>query len=160
MPIFGIGSTFAKGDVLDVFLKHNIVASDWLLTEKPRVHALFAQLKAGDLIYIKSAPPASPDITVMAIGLVRDEQIHPPRALSAHPAKFPAQVARNVIWLKPNTNKKTPLKMPLKPLATIPKPAGQGGRRFKTIFKESDPTVIQEILEITYGKPLPPASIV
>jgi hypothetical protein len=67
MAIYAVGAYY-DGDVSDDFIANNIAGPGWNITDAPELHQFVRSLKVGDIIYIKSLSPTSPDIIVKAIG--------------------------------------------------------------------------------------------
>ena len=74
MAIFGVGAYY-DGDVSDDFISNNIAGPGWSVEEAPELHQFINTLKVGDIVYLKSASPASADIIVKAIGIVVDDEL-------------------------------------------------------------------------------------
>jgi len=125
MAIYGIGATYDSDDVSDVFIKEEIVGIGWEAIDAPDLHEYFKSLKTGDIVYIKSANFGS-DITVKAIGIIRDNEI----VLNSNNAS----IARNVKWV--NTDK-----------FKIQRPQHEKNNvRSNSIYAEFHPLVQREII--------------
>ena len=93
MAIFGIGA-FYDEDVSKHFIEQSLVGVGWDAIEAPELHQFMRSLRVGDLVYIKSFPPASPEIFVKAIGIVIDAAIR-----TKQDSNDLVSCGRNVRWL-------------------------------------------------------------
>ena len=66
MAIYAVGAYY-DGDVSDDFIANNIAGPGWSINDAPELHQFVRSLKVGDIIYIKSFSPTSPDIIVKEI---------------------------------------------------------------------------------------------
>lgn len=89
MSIYAIGA-FHHKDVSNDFIESNIVGVGWSLQDAPELHQFMTTLKVGDVVYIKACAFGSSDITVKAIGIIKDSEIKSIPGLVA--------IARNVKW--------------------------------------------------------------
>ena len=133
MAIFAIGAYY-ETDVSQEFIARSLVGVGWSSAEAPELHEYVKSLKVGDIIYIKSAPPSSPDIHVKGIGIVRDNEI-----LDAISTANLVSAGRNVLWLHTW-------------LFSITKPTERNNVRLNTIYEELHPDVQQEILRRLAGR--------
>ncbi|MDL5367298.1 hypothetical protein QSH18_16945 [Xanthomonas sp. NCPPB 2654] len=124
MAIFGIGAYYDE-DVSDSFISGNIAGPGWDCTKAPELHQFIRSLKVGDIVYLKSFSPTSPDIFVKAIGVVADEIIITNSPLVA--------TGRNIKWLVTEQFR-------------IPKPKEKNNVRFNTMYEEFHPSVQSSIL--------------
>lgn len=124
MGIFAIGAYYDE-DVSSSFISNNIAGPGWGLDEAPELHQFIRSLKVGDIVYIKSAAPSSPDIHVKGIGIIaNDEVILSSNVVSA---------GRNIKWLITENFR-------------IPKPIEKNNVRLNTMYEEFHPKVQAEIL--------------
>ncbi|MBX8575217.1 hypothetical protein [Pseudomonas cichorii] len=73
MAIFAIGAYYDK-DVSHNFINNNIAGPGWGSVEAPELHQFIRSLKVGDIVYLKSASPSSPDIIVKGIGVITNDE--------------------------------------------------------------------------------------
>ena len=124
MAIYAVGAYY-DGDVSDDFIANNIAGPGWNISDAPELHQFVRSLKVGDIIYIKSFSPTSPDIIVKAIGVITDDQvITNSQVVSA---------GRNVKWV-------------VKKSFRIPKPTEKNNVRLNTMYEEFHPSVQSQIL--------------
>ena len=128
MAIFGIGAYYGE-DVSDSFLSEGIAGPGWGVTEAPELHQFMRSLKVGDIVYIKSFSPSSPNLIVKGIGVVVDENLVTDSNL--------VSAGRNVRWLR-----KTELR--------IPKPIEKNNVRLNTMYEEFHPEVQSAIIEALF----------
>lgn len=133
MAIFAIGAYYDE-DVSHDFIKHNIAGPGWDKDKAPELHQFISSLKVGDIIYIKSAPPSSKNITVKAIGIIVDNEL----LESEEETKGIVSIGRNVRWLV--TNK-----------FAIAKPKEKNNVRLNTMYEEFHPTVQNIIIDKLFG---------
>lgn len=124
MAIFGIGAYYDH-DVSGDFVKNNVAGPGWDITDAPELHQFVRSLKVGDIVYIKSFSPTSPDILVKGIGVVTDEELVKNSAVVA--------AGRNVKWLVTDHFR-------------IPKPDEKNNVRLNTMYEEFHPAVQSAIL--------------
>ena len=124
MAIFGIGAYYDE-DVSDTFIIGNIAGPGWDIHKAPELHQFIRSLKVGDIVYIKSVPPSSPDIIVKGIGVVADEHL-----VTGSPL---VEAGRNIKWLITDHFR-------------IPKPEEKNNVRLNTMYEEFHPAVQSAIL--------------
>lgn len=127
MAIYGIGAYYDGDDVSEEFIDNNIIGTGWTINDAPELHVYFANLKVGDIIYIKAAFGGA-DITVKAIGIITDNII---LTSTNH---YLTQIGRNVRWT--NTDK-----------FVIPRPTEKNNVRSNTVYEEFHPLVQQQIIQ-------------
>ncbi|GKQ99782.1 hypothetical protein [Aeromonas hydrophila] len=124
MAIYAIGAYY-DDDVSGEFITHNIAGPGWGIEKAPELHQFVRSLKVGDIVYIKSASPSSPDIIVKGIGvIINDEVVTTSSVVSA---------GRNIKWLIIESFR-------------IPKPIEKNNVRLNTMYEEFHPNVQFEIL--------------
>ncbi len=134
MAIYAIGAYYDT-DVSPQFIQSFLVGVGWSIQDAPELHQFMKCLKVGDIVYIKACAFGAANITVKAVGLIKDDII-----LDANTTNGLAEIARNVIW---KTTKSF----------NIPNPSqsstGQSEKlnhRSNTIYEEFHPYVQQQIL--------------
>ena len=128
MAIFGIGAHYdGTDDVSGDFITHDVAGIGWPVSDAPELHQLIKTLRVGDIIYIKSFPPASKFIFVKAIGLIRDENIVTRRMNNL------VEIGRNVLWKVTKEFQ-------------IQKPKEKNNVRLNSLYEEFHPDVQAEIL--------------
>jgi hypothetical protein len=125
VAIFAVGAYYDE-DVSDDFIKNNIAGPGWSKSDAPELHQYINSLKVGDIIYIKSASPASKDIIVKAIGVVADNVL-----VTNSPV---VSAGRNIKWLVTKDFR-------------IPKPKEKNNVRLNTMYEEFHPEVQKAILD-------------
>ena len=125
MAIYAIGAYYDE-DVSDDFIANNIAGPGWNKTKAPELHQFIHSLKVGDIVYIKSAPPSSGDITVKGIGVVTDDVFITTSSI--------VSAGRNIKWV-------------VKEHFRIPKPSEKNNVRMNTMYEEFHPDVQSEILK-------------
>ncbi|HLE12677.1 MAG: hypothetical protein A2504_09980 [Bdellovibrionales bacterium RIFOXYD12_FULL_39_22] len=75
MTIYGIGAHFDKEDLSGKFKNEGIIGIIWKETEALELHQMIQSLKVGDIVYIKSFSPSSPDIIIKGISIILDNEI-------------------------------------------------------------------------------------
>ena len=125
MAIFGIGATHDYKDVSQDFIASNVIGVGWNKEEAPELHEYIKSLKVGDIVYIKSTF-AGNDITVKAIGIIKDNKIIDDNPLVA--------IGRNVDWLFDGN-------------FTISRPIEKNNVRSNTIYEEFHPDIQKEIID-------------
>ena len=128
MAIFGIGA-FCDEDVSRHFIEQCLIGVGWDAIEAPELHKFMRSLRVGDLVYIKSLPPASPEIFVRAIGIVIDAAIR-----TKQDSNNLVSCGRNVRWLSTSEFQ-------------IPLPPEKNNVRRNTLYEEHHPIVQAAILE-------------
>jgi hypothetical protein len=124
MAIYAVGANY-DGDVSDDFIANNIAGPGWSVSDAPELHQFIRSLKVGDIVYIKSFSPSSPDIIVKAIGVIIDDQVvTTSKVVSA---------GRNIKWV-------------VKDSFRIPKPSEKLNVRLNTMYEEFHPSVQSQIL--------------
>lgn len=129
MAIYAVGAYHDK-DVSSKFISNNIAGPGWDIEEAPELNQFLRSLKVGDIIYIKSYSPSSPDINVKAIGVIKDEIIIEDSSI--------VSIGRNIIWV-------------IKEGFRIPKPAEKNNVRLNTMYEEFHPIVQSKILKKLFG---------
>lgn len=124
MAIYGIGAYYDE-DVSGEFIAHNIAGPGWEIEKAPELHQFVRSLKVGDIVYIKSASPSSPDIIVKGIGVIIDDVV-----VTTSPV---VSAGRNIKWLVTEAFR-------------IPKPTEKNNVRLNTMYEEFHPQVQSEIL--------------
>jgi hypothetical protein len=127
MAIYGIGAYYDR-DVSQDFIFGNFAGVGWNANEAPELHLFVASLKVGDIIYIKSAAPNSPDIIVRGIGFIRDNEL-----LNLTTSLGLIEAGRNVLWRVTEEFR-------------IPKPQEKNNVRLNTLYEEHHPSVQAEIM--------------
>ena len=125
MAIYAVGAYY-NGDVSNDFIQNNIAGPGWNISQAPELHQFVRSLKVGDIIYIKSFSPTSPDIIVKAIGVIMDDQVVTDSDV--------VEAGRNIKWVVKNSFR-------------IPKPTEKNNVRLNTMYKEFHPSVQSKILE-------------
>jgi hypothetical protein len=127
MAIYGVGFKFGDDDVSGDFFSKNLVGTGWGVNDAPDIHRFFISLKAGDIVYLKSAGPGT-KIAVKAVGIIKDDDIHDEQT------SLVVQIGRSVRWVS-------------KRQFDIPKPADEKNNvRSNTIYEEYHPEVQAQIL--------------
>jgi hypothetical protein len=73
MAIFGIGAHY-ETDMSEDFIKQGLACIGWKEKDAPPAHAIFRQLRTGDLIFIKSFVPQV-GLSIKAVGIVMEAKI-------------------------------------------------------------------------------------
>ncbi|MGE6330401.1 hypothetical protein ACQKCW_07360 [Psychrobacter pacificensis] len=133
MAIFAVGAYYDE-DVSNEFIKHNIAGPGWEKHQAPELHQFISSLKVGDIIYIKSAPPSSKNITVKAIGVIVDNVL----LQSEADTRNIVSVGRNVKWLVTENFE-------------IAKPKEKNNVRLNTMYEEFHPEVQKIIIDKLFG---------
>ena len=129
MALYGIGAYYyGTTDVSNEFIKKNIIGTGWNNIEAPELHTYFKNLKVGDIVYIKAAFGSSKNITVKAIGIIKDTII---LNKSNHSL---TEIGRNVKWINKST-------------FSIPKPIEKNNVRSNTVYEEFHPLIQSEIIK-------------
>lgn len=76
MAIYGAGSVWAEGEVMENFFANDSFALGWGYDDAEDLYGLISSVKVGDIIYLKSKSPKSPRMTVKAIGIVSKSLVH------------------------------------------------------------------------------------
>ena len=125
MAIYAVGANYDGDDVSDDFIAHNIAGPGWSIAEAPELHQFLRSLKVGDIVYIKSYSPSSPDIIVKGIGVITDDQV-----ITNSPV---VAAGRNIKWVVTDSFR-------------IPKPTEKYNVRLNTMYEEFHPEVQSQIL--------------
>ena len=128
MAIFGIGA-FYDEDVSKQFVEQNLIGVGWEASDAPELHQFIQSIRVGDIVYIKSFPPGSPEIFVKAIGIVVDGEIRTKRDTNGL-----VSCGRNVRWLTTSEFQ-------------VPLPSEKNNVRRNTLYEEHHPIVQAAILE-------------
>ena len=129
MAIFGIGATF-EDDVSQNFIEANFVGIGHGVEDAPELHQFMRTLKVGDIVYIKSFPPALPDMKIRAIGVIVDDMIIYDKEIEHELVSC----GRHVKWLSTQE-------------ISIPKPKEKFNVRMNSMYEEFHPEVQRIILE-------------
>ncbi len=124
MAIFGIGAYYEK-DVSQKFIDQKIIGTGHSEIDGPDIHCFIKSLKVGDIVYIKSYPPAAEHITIKAIGVITDMFIISNKDVA---------IGRNVSWLS------------LEKFDILP-PTGKNQVRYNTLYEEWHPSVQKVIID-------------
>lgn len=125
MAIYAVGANYDGDDVSDDFIANNIAGPGWSITDAPELHQFVRSLKVGDIVYIKSYSPSSPDIIVKGIGVITDDQV-----VTNNPV---VAAGRNIKWV-------------VKDSFRISKPNEKYNVRLNTMYEEFHPAVQSQIL--------------
>lgn len=123
MAVFGIGAYYDR-DVSQDFINQELVGVGWNENDAPELQEYFKSLKVGDIVYIKAAFGGK-DITVKAIGLIKDNEVIINNGL--------VSTGRNVKWLS-------------KERFIIKRPKEKNNVRSNTVYEEFHPFVLNEII--------------
>ncbi len=63
-------------DVTDIFVRDNIACIGWSYSDAPALHKMMANMKIGDIVYIKTHTPRQ-GLTIKVIGIVTDDKVTP-----------------------------------------------------------------------------------
>lgn len=125
MAVYGVGAYY-DSDVSQDFIRSGIVGVGWDDDEAPELREYFQSLKVGDIVYIKAAAFGAENITVKAIGLIRDNVFLRNTDL--------VSTGRNVKWL-------------ITERFTIPRPTERNNVRSNTVYEEFHPAVLGVIID-------------
>lgn len=89
MAIYGAGSVWAEGEVMENFFAENNFVLGWGYDDAEDLYGLISSVKNGDIIYLKSKSPKSSKMTVKAIGIVTKSLVHYLIADEAEKTKLP-----------------------------------------------------------------------
>lgn len=128
MAIFGIGAYYQQ-DVSQDFIKSNLVGVGWDINDAPELHQFIMALKVGDIVYIKSFSPSSPDIFIKAIGIITDNDIRTDANTNGL-----VSCGRNVRWLHSQEIR-------------IKKPLEKNNVRANTLYEEFHPDIQKIIMQ-------------
>ena len=129
MAIFGIGA-FYKKDASQAFIEANLVGIGHSVEEAPELHQFMRALKVGDVVYIKSFPPRSPELFIRGIGVIKDDEEVRDRGIR----EGRVSCGRNVKWVDTQEFR-------------IPKPVEANNVRRNSLYEEFHPEVQRKILE-------------
>ena len=118
MAIYGIGAYFSS-DVSNDFIANNIIGTGWSAKDVPELFQYMRSLKVGDIVYIKSFSPASSDLIIKGIGIIKDDVVV---------SNSIVKCGRNVIWK--NTNQ-----------LRLAKPQERNNVRANTMYEEFHPEI-------------------
>lgn len=76
MAIYGAGSVWAEGEVMENFFAKNNFVLGWGYDDAEDLYGLISSVKTGDIIYLKSKSPKLSRMTVKAIGIVSKSLVH------------------------------------------------------------------------------------
>jgi predicted Mrr-cat superfamily restriction endonuclease len=119
--------------VSDDFIKGNFAGPGWSENDAPELHQFIRSLKVGDVVYIKSNPANSPNITIKAIGIITNDEI-----LSKKDNQL-IGAARNIRWIRTDS-------------FAIKKPKEKNNVRLNTMYEEFHPAIQSEIIEKLFEK--------
>ena len=105
---------------------NNIIGIGWNSNDAPELLEYIKSLKVGDIVYIKAAFGGKSDITIKAIGIIKDN-------ILVKDTEY-AEFGRNVKWL--NTDR-----------FNIARPSEKNNVRSNTIYEEFHPDVLKEIID-------------
>ncbi|KAB7769070.1 hypothetical protein [Xanthomonas sp. LMG 12461] len=129
MAIFGIGAYYDR-DMSGEFISSGVAGPGWSKADAPELHQFIQSLKVGDIVYLKSFAPSSPDMLIKAIGLVADQHlVEDITVLSA---------GRNIKWVVTEEFR-------------IPKPSERLNVRLNTMYEEFNPIVQAAIIGRLFG---------
>lgn len=128
MAVYGVGAFYDR-DVSPNFIRENIVGVGWSDDEAPELREYFQSMKVGDIVYIKAAAFGAEDITVKAIGIIRDTVIR--RNVDTNSL---VSTGRNVKWLFTNR-------------FLISRPIERNNVRSNTVYEEFHPEVLRQIID-------------
>ena len=128
MAIFGVGAYYEQ-DVSQDFIQANLVGVGWDAADAPELHQFMRALRVGDIVYIKSFSPSSPDILVKAIGIITDDEIR-----TTDNSNSLVSCGRNVRWIHSQEIR-------------IPKPHEKNNVRANTMYEEFHPEVQRVIMQ-------------
>lgn len=123
MAVYGVGAYYDE-DVSGEFIQRNLVGVGWEEDDAPELQQYFRALKVGDIVYIKAAFGGN-DITVKAIGIIRDNEVLSNDLVTT---------GRNVKWLSTDR-------------FVIPKPTEKNNVRSNTVYEEFHPIVLSLIID-------------
>ena len=76
MAIYGAGSVWTEGEVMENFFANDNFVLGWGYDDAEDLYGLISSVKNGDIIYLKSKSPKSSKMTVKAIGIVSKSLVH------------------------------------------------------------------------------------
>lgn len=123
MAIYGVGAYFSS-DVSQDFITNSIVGTGWSKQFAPELFQYMQSLKVGDIVYIKSFSPSSPNIIIKGIGIIKDEILVTNNIVTC---------GRNVVWK--NTQ-----------ILRTPKPQEKNNVRLNTMYEEFHPDLQKFII--------------
>lgn len=124
MAIYAFGAYYDT-DVSQNFIDNNVVGTGWDEKDAPELFQYIKSLKVGDIVYIKSFSPASPDIFIKAIGIISDSEFVQ--------NEKGVKCGRNVVWKYKKTIR-------------IAKPVEKNNVRANTMYEEFHPEIQSLIL--------------
>lgn len=124
MAIFGMGGYFGY-DISNDFINNDIVGTGWTKADAPELFQYMNSLKVGDIVYIKSCSPSSPDLIIKGIGIIKDDIIVSNSIVTC---------GRNVVWKNKNQLR-------------IQKPQEKNNVRFNTMYEEFHPDIQRFIIQ-------------
>lgn len=124
MAIYGIGAYF-DSDVSKQFISNKFIGTGWSKKDAPELFQYMQSLKVGDIVYIKSFSPASIDIIIKGIGIIKDDILVSNNIVTC---------GRNVIWK--NTQ-----------ILRIAKPREKNNVRANTMYEEFHPDIQNFIIQ-------------
>jgi len=129
MAIFGIGAYYDR-DMSGEFVSSGVAGLGWSKADAPELHQFIQSLKVGDIVYLKSFAPSSPDMLIKAIGLVADQHLVEDSPL--------VSAGRNIKWVVAEEFR-------------IPKPSERLNVRLNTMYEEFNPVVQAAIIGRLFG---------
>lgn len=129
MAIFGIGAYYDR-DVSGEFVASGVAGPGWSEADAPELHQFVQSLKVGDIVYLKSFAPSSPDILIKAIGVVADQHLVKDRPI--------VSAGRNIKWVITHEFR-------------VPKPDERLNVRLNTMYEEFNPTVQKAVIDRLFG---------
>ena len=128
MAVYGVGAFYDR-DVSPEFIARNLVGVGWNDNQAPELREYFQSMKVGDIVYIKAASFGARNITVKAIGIIRDTVVR----RNADTNNL-VSTGRNVKWLVTNR-------------FLIPRPTERNNVRSNTVYEEFHPEVLRQIID-------------
>lgn len=129
MAIFGIGAYYDR-DVSGDFVASGVAGPGWTKAEAPELHQFIQSLRVGDIVYLKSFSPSSPDIFIKAIGVVADQHLVEDKPI--------VSAGRNIRWIVTQEFR-------------VPKPEERLNVRLNTMYEEFNPIVQRAIIDRLFG---------
>ena len=129
MAIFAIGA-FYERDMSADFIASGVAGPGWSKADAPELHQFVQSLKVGDIVYLKSFPPSSPDIFIKAIGVVVDQDLVQDNPVVA--------AGRNIKWVVTEEFR-------------VPKPTERLNVRQNTMYEEFNPLVQTAVIGRLFG---------
>lgn len=94
MAIYGAGSVWAEGEVMENFFANDNFVLGWGYDDAEDLYGLISSVKTGDIIYLKSKSPKSSRMTVKAIGIVSKSLVHYLIAKETKAAELPDETEK------------------------------------------------------------------